>query len=43
MDYIAVESRLVAPLKPEDAARSFPVGGKVKARIAASDVILAVN
>ena len=41
LDYIAAESRLVAPPKPEDAAWS--VGVKVKARIAASDAIPAVD
>ncbi|WP_299004825.1 TOBE domain-containing protein [uncultured Caulobacter sp.] len=34
---------LVATLKPEDAAWSLPVGAKMEVRIAASDVILAVD
>ena len=34
---------LVATLRPEDPAWSLPIGAKIEARIAASDVILAVD
>lgn len=40
---LAAGKTLVATLKPADAAWSLPIGAKVEARIAASDVILAVD
>lgn len=40
---LAAGKTLVATLKPEDPAWSLPAGAKVEARIAASDVILAVD
>lgn len=40
---LAAGKSLVATLKPSDSAWALPVGAKVEARIAASDVILAVD
>ncbi len=40
---ISAGKSLTATLKPEDAAWALPIGARVEARVAASDVILAVD